>query len=281
MMIHRYFHILRPTQWLKNLMILFPPFLGGTILQPGIMGKSFAPILSFCMVSSGIYIINDILDAENDAVHPVKKARPIPSGQIGKKEAFLVSLLLLIAGLALGASLSRAFLAMVGLYVIISTSYSLKLKELPLIDIFCISAGFILRLEAGGFAFGITISEWLFLSVFLLSIFLSTGKRLYERTVLGDTAGCHRRSLMVYPDGFLDGILFLTGAVVLVTYTMYTLPHKSLIYSVPLCTFGLFRYILRVKSGLGGDPTESLLKDVQLFVVGILWVGMVGWSIYH
>ena len=135
-------------------------------------------------------------------------------------------------------------------------------------------------LMAGGEAFGVVISEWLFLTVFLLAMFLSTGKRLGEKIILGEEAGSHRKSLEGYPPGFLDGTMNLTGASVLVTYTMYALPHKPLVYSVPLCAYGLLRYILRVKSGAGGDPTESLVRDLQLLVVGLCWVVLVGWSIY-
>jgi hypothetical protein len=118
------------------------------------------------------------------------------------------------------------------------------------------------------------------LTVFLLALFLSTGKRLSESLTLGTDAGEHRASLACYPFGFLWGALYMTGAAVLVTYVMYVLHKPKLIYSVPLCLFGLLRYILRVSSGKGGDPTESLLKDWMLFVVGLLWVVMVFWSIY-
>jgi decaprenyl-phosphate phosphoribosyltransferase len=118
------------------------------------------------------------------------------------------------------------------------------------------------------------------LSVFLLAIFLSTGKRLYEKNALGENAANHRKALESYPPGFLDGTMYMTGGAVLVTYTLYVIEHQVLIYTVPLCCFGLLRYILRVKSGLGGDPTESLVRDVPLLVVGVLWVLMVGWGIY-
>jgi 4-hydroxybenzoate polyprenyltransferase len=150
------------------------------------------------------------------------------------------------------------------------------------VDIFCISAGFLLRLQAGGAAFNVVISEWLFLSVFLLSVFLSTGKRLAEKQRLGVAACHHRKALLAYPEGFLEGVLNMTGGAVLVTYTMYVISRHSalLVYTVPLCCFGLLRYILRVKTGKGGDPTESLTKDVPLLLVGMAWVVMVGWGIY-
>jgi 4-hydroxybenzoate polyprenyltransferase len=154
------------------------------------------------------------------------------------------------------------------------------LKHYPILDIFCIAAGFLLRLQAGGETFAVTISDWLFLSVFLLALFLGTGKRLSEKNMLGDKAVIHRKSLLAYPAGFLEGVMYLTGGSVLVTYTMYVITRHSLVYTVPLCCFGLLRYMLRVQQGLSGDPTDSLIKDLPLFSVGLLWVIMIGLGIY-
>lgn len=273
-------HILRPTQWLKNLMLMFPPFLGGEVLSPGMLAKSGIPLLSFCLASSSTYVLNDILDREKDRSHPKKRKRPISSGAVSLSTAVTACAILLAAALTLAAKVSAIFLSILLAYLVVSALYSITLKNLPIVDLFCVSAGFLFRLQAGGEAFGVTISEWLFLSVFLLSIFLSTGKRLCEKSSLGDHAGLHRKSLAAYPNGFLEGAMYMTGGAVLVTYTLYVLQHHVLIYTVPLCCFGLMRYILRVKSGLGGDPTESLIKDGPLLVVGILWAVMVGWGIY-
>jgi decaprenyl-phosphate phosphoribosyltransferase len=275
-----YINTLRPTQWLKNLVLFFPPFLGGEILRPGILQKGIIPFVTFCLASSSAYVLNDILDREHDRNHPRKKNRAIPSGMVSLPMAGALYVGLLAGSLFLAMRLSLGFLYILMAYAFVSGIYSLYLKKLPIVDLFCISAGFLLRLQAGGTSFRIVISEWLFLSVFLLSIFLSTGKRLYEKNALGDNAGDHRKSLLLYPQGFLDGTMYMTGAAVLVTYTMYVISRHTLIYTVPLCCFGLLRYIFRVKSGLGGDPTESLLKDGTLFVVGILWTVMVGWAIY-
>jgi decaprenyl-phosphate phosphoribosyltransferase len=272
--------LLRPTQWLKNLMLFFPPFMGGELLQHGIIQKGIMPFFSFCLASSATYIFNDIVDREKDLHHPKKKHRPIPAGKVSLIVAYVTAIVLIVAALFLGFYVSSIFLVILLTYLAISVSYTLKLKQLPIIDLFCISAGFILRLQAGGAIFAINITEWLFLSVFLLSLFLSTGKRLCEKYSMGDDAGNHRKSLLAYPPDFLDGTLYMTGGTVLVTYTMYAITRHSLLYTVPLCCFGLLRYILRVKSGFGGDPTESLLKDAPLFAVGLLWVIMVGWGTY-
>jgi 4-hydroxybenzoate polyprenyltransferase len=272
--------LVRPTQWLKNAILYFPPFLAGEILAPGMFMRGVVPLISFCLASSSGYVLNDILDRECDRKHPEKMKRPLPAGKISVAAAIAVCILLLSSSLYLATIVSPVFLYLLLAYSAISICYSIKLKNLPLVDLFCISSGFLLRLQAGGEVFQVRISAWLFLSVFLLSVFLSTGKRLCEKNTLGDSAGTHRKSLLSYPLGFLDGTMYMTGGAVLVTYTLYVIEHHVLIYTVPLCCFGLLRYILRVKSGLGGDPTESLLKDGPLFVVGVLWAVMVGWGIY-
>lgn len=273
--------ILRPIQWLKNLMLFFPPFLNGNMGR-GFLVSGVVPFAAFCLASSSTYILNDIADIKCDREHPVKVNRPLPSGAISLPLAAIFSFFLMIVSILLAAKISAVFLGYIVAYITVSIAYSFKLKHLPLVDIFCISSGFLLRLMAGGEAFSIPVSDWLFLSVFLLALFLSTGKRLSEKAAMGLFAGNHRKVLICYPEGFLEGLLYMTGSAVLVTYSMYTVSRHSLflLYTVPLCCFGLMRYVLRVKSGLAGDPTESLLRDVPLFATGLLWVIMVGIGIY-
>lgn len=272
--------LLRPTQWLKNLMLLFPPFLGGALLQEGLLQKAVIPLLAFCLASSSTYVFNDIFDKERDSQHPSKKHRPIPSGKVSPLYGFLLGLILGGGGVVLAWLISLPFFVLVVCYFCNSFAYSVRLKNFPLFDLFSISVGFLLRLLAGGEAFGVPISDWLFLSVFLLALFLSIGKRLGEKIALGASAGEHRQSLASYSEIYLQGSMFMTGAVVLVTYTMYVISRQTLIYTVPLCAFGLMRYVFRIESGKSGDPTESLLHDGPLLAVSLLWAVMVGWGIY-
>lgn len=280
-MITAYIALLRPTHWLKNLMLLFPPFLAGLILTPGVLAKGILPFWAFCLVSSAGYIFNDLLDREQDQGHPLKRLRPLASGIIKGSTAIVLAFVLLTCGLFLGALLKFSFLLYLLGYVLITLCYSLWLKQFPLIELFCISSGFLVRLQAGGVVFHVPVSPWLFLSVLLLSLFLSTGKRLGELQMLGDGASDHRVALASYPIGFLMGTLYLTASTVLVTYAMYVVQRPKLIYSVPLCLFGLLRYILRVSTGRGGDPTEALLNDRFLLVVSFIWVAMVFGSVYR
>ena len=272
--------LLRPIQWLKNLMVFFPPFLSGSILHDSMSWRSLLPFAVFCCASSASYIFNDLIDRPRDAKHPEKKNRPLPSGQIHPSAAILACALLCGMALGLSFTISTFFLRFVLIYITVMTCYSLFLKDVAILDIFCISLGFVLRLYAGGEAFSVEISDWLFLTVFLLAVFLSVGKRYSERRMLGDEAGLHRRTLDEYPDGFLGGVLYLSGSTVLVTYAMYTIAKPGMVYTVPLCMFGLLRYLMRIKCGESGDPTEALVRDLPLLTTGVMWGLFVGWSVY-
>lgn len=275
-----YVRIIRPRQWLKNLMVLFPPFLSGAVFQPGLLARGIVPFIAFCLASSATYLINDLLDADQDASHPRKCQRPIPSGAVSRRSALFLGLLLAAASVVLGLWVGRTFLLFLGLYLGISWAYSWRLKQLPIVDVFCIAFGFVLRLYGGGEAFGVLISDWLFLTVFLLAVFLSVGKRLSEMVQLGADAIPHRPSLAAYPEGFLESAMYLTGAAVLVTYALYAITTPLMVYTVPLCLLGLLRYMLLVRVGGEGDPTDALLRDGMLLTIGLLWALLVGLSIY-
>lgn len=276
-----YVKLFRPLQWLKNLMLFFPPFLAGSLLDPQVSVNGVPAFVAFCLASSAGYILNDILDLENDRLHPLKRYRPLSAGAIKPvTAATLAAVLFFVAAGTAASTLSLRFLLFLLLYLLITVAYSLKVKNIPLLDVFCIAAGFLIRLLAGGEAFAVPVSDWLFLTVFLLALFLSIGKRLAEKCSLGIDAERHRKSLSGYPEGFLEGAMYLTGGAVLVTYSLYTISRGQLLHTVPLCCFGLLRYIMRVKSGRSGDPTESLLKDPALLLTSFLWVISISVLVY-
>jgi len=275
-----YIRLLRPQQWLKNLMLFFPPFLGGILFQPDTWTHGILPFISFCLASSSGYILNDLIDRKADLNHPAKSSRPLASGRISVPLAATAAALLFMTAVPIAWYTQTTLAIIIVAYLTVSAAYSCCLKNVPVIDLFCIATGFLFRLQAGGTIFQVPISQWLFLSVLLLSLFLGAGKRLSEKITLLTNAAEHRKVLAHYPNGFLDGVLFMTGGAVLVTYSMYTLAHPLLVHTVPLCCFGLLRYMHRVMSGLGGDPSEALLRDPWLVLVGSAWVGMIGWGIY-
>lgn len=276
-----FFSVLRPHQWLKNLMLLFPPFLGGTLHRIDSLTAFALPLISFSLVASSIYVVNDIFDKQQDVNHPQKRQRPIASGQLSTRTAAFYAVLMFVVALPAAWQVSSSFLCVVLLYVLISVSYSLKLKSVPIVEMFCVISGFLLRLWAGGIAYRVSLSDWLVLSVFLLALFLVAGKRLGETNHAGGIAPTLIRPVLArYPARFFELCMAMSGAAVLVTYTLYLIRHHGNLLLVPLCCFGLLSYIARVLAGRGGDPTRALLRDPYLFVVGVAWVVLVAWDIY-
>lgn len=272
--------ILRPQQWIKNLLLLFPPFFGGKMLQPTVLSAVFPALLSFSLVASCTYIINDLKDAKADNNHKTKKNRLIARGAISPPLAIMLAAVLYVAAMLIASSVSRGFQLLLILYLAVSFLYTFFLKHAVIADIFFIAFGFLIRVLAGGEAFNVSVTNWLFLTVFMVSLLLAAGKRLGELVSLGDDARLHRKSLTYYSSSFLEGILWFSASSALVTYALYALEQKSgIFYTVPLAAYGLLRYIYIVKEG-NGDPTEAILKDGQIMGVGILWVMMIGIIIY-
>ncbi len=274
------FKLLRPQQWAKNLLLLFPPFFAGKLLDPTVISAIVPSLLSFSLAASCSYIINDIIDKEVDKNHHSKKNRAIARGDISVQLAIVLAFSLYLTAMLIASSFSTQFEGLLIIYLLVSLGYTFLFKNMVLIDIFFISFGFLMRVLSGGEAFHITVTSWLFLTVFLVSLLLGAGKRLGELVLLGDDAHKHRKILIQYSQSFLEGLLWFSAAAALVTYALYTLERQnSLFYTVPVAAFGLIRYIYIVKQGKG-DPTDALLFDKQILSTGILWVLMIGLIIY-
>jgi len=278
-----YIKLLRPHQWLKNLLLLFPPFFAGKIADPGVVAQILPALAAFSCASSCGYIINDIKDLNADKNHETKKYRPIASGDISVPIAILVAVVLYLISMLISLSIhgeDRRFQWFLTLYLFSSLMYTFFFKNFVILDIFIIALGFLIRVLAGGEAFRIPVTNWLFLTVFTVSLFLAAGKRLGELILLGETAQKHRRSLSQYSSTFLEGILWFSASTACVMYALYAIEHKNgLFYTVPLATFGLIRYVFIAKEGRG-DPTEALLRDPQILCIGTLWTAMIGLIIY-
>ncbi len=272
--------LLRPQQWLKNIILLFPSFFNGTLTTDLSRISLMRAVISFCLISSAMYIFNDIADIKKDRQHPQKKYRPLAAGIISPFSALHIAAILVFLTYLTASSLSIIFLILLAAYIIISLLYTYFLKHIAILDIICVSAGFLIRLQAGGEATRIHISEWLFISVFLLAAFLSTGKRVYEKDSLGTRAVNHRQTLDLYPSGFLDGLMFITGTAVMITYSLYVITKPGLVYTVPVCFSALLRYTFLARNKVVGDPTEAILKDSPLFISSLLWAIMVAAVIY-
>lgn len=237
-------------------------------------------LAAFSLVASSSYIVNDIKDCDADKNHPNKKNRCMPRGDISISTALFLSVFLLIIAISTSFWISRFYWSYLLLYFIVSMCYTFYLKQIVIVDIFVIAFGFLIRVLAGGEAFNIKVTSWLFLTVFIVALFLAAGKRLGEMVLQGENAGKHRKSLNNYSHSFLEGFLWSSASTALVTYALYIIENRDgLLYTVPLALFGLVRYIYNAREGRG-DPTEALLKDRQIMATGIIWATMVGIIIY-
>ncbi len=270
------FRALRPNQWTKNLVVVAPFIFAlgdqSQSLSAWSFGMAAVSCGLFCLLSSGIYLFNDILDRESDRLHPVKRFRPIASGAVSVPCAGVLSACLLAASLTCAFVLAPSFGAVAATYVVMQAAYTLWLKHIALVDVFVIAAGFVLRAVAGGVTLKITLSPWLLLCAFLLALFLGLCKRRHEK-YLSDNPEESRPSLDQYHVKLLDQLIAIVSAAVIVCYSIYTLwPETTrkfgtslLALTIPFVIFGIFRYLdLVYRKDAGGRPEKVLLTDLPL-----------------
>jgi 4-hydroxybenzoate polyprenyltransferase len=271
-----YLRLLRPKQWIKNLFVFAALIFARDLFTLPLLGLATAAFVIFCLASSGIYIINDILDVEHDRNHPVKCRRPIASGRITEGRAFGLALLLLAVSLV-GSCLVTWLLGLVTLvYITLMIFYSLWLKQQVILDIFTIAAGFVLRVVAGAASTRVYFSPWLLLCTIFLSLFIALGKRRHELYLLSDNAAEHRSALESYSFTFIDQMVGIATSATILSYSLYTFlapTNRNLIYTIPFVLYGLFRYLYVIyQQKSGGAPEEVLLHDRPLLVAVALWI---------
>jgi len=276
-----YIKELRIKHWVKNLFLFAAPFFGGVLFKDSTLYLALPAFVSFSLCASAVYIINDIVDIKTDLLHPKKSRRPIASGAISPKNAVLIALMLTVISLFISFRISPTFFGFIVLYFLIQTAYSIYLKHIAVADIFCIASGFVIRILAGGAAFNVEVSRWLFLTMFMIALMLAAGKRIGEAVLLNENAQAHRKSLDKNFIKTLNEIFLISAAGSLIAYALYTIEQSpKLIYTVPVVTFGLFRYLLISKKG-GGDPTDALTGDKWLALTVLLWLFMTGFLRYN
>jgi 4-hydroxybenzoate polyprenyltransferase len=263
----------RPRQWYKNLLLFAGLVFSLHLFEPGLALRSVAGFAVFCALASGIYALNDVLDAAEDRLHPRKRTRPVASGRIPVPVAVGFGGALLGAGLASAWFLGLGFF-LVGLaYVLLQMGYLLSFKHQVFLDLFSISSGLVLRAIAGVVLIGVALSPWLILCTFFLALFLGLGKRRNELSVLGDGAALHRKNLGDYTPALLDQATTVITSALVVSYSLYAFFHenKLMMATIPFALYGLFRYMFLVSErGMGGEP-EAIFKDVPSLVNMALW----------
>lgn len=273
---------LRPRQWTKNGLIFVALAFTLNLQQPGLLLRSILAFVCFCMLSSAGYLLNDVVDAEADRQHPTKRLRPVAAGQVSVLVALGIGVVLAILGLG-GCFLLSVDLGLLALtYLLLTAVYSTTLKHLVLLDIFGIAGGFVLRAAAGAVAIDVPISPWLYIATLLGALLIALGKRRTEIQVLGaEEAIGHRRNLRSYSLEFIDQLILVISSAALMTYALYTfsaenLPRShSMMLTIPVVLYGLFRYLFLIRQGdVGGAPEELLFRDRPLLIAVVVWAAL-------
>jgi 4-hydroxybenzoate polyprenyltransferase len=280
----------RPREWIKNGVLFAPLFFSQNLLNPDLLFKASLAFGLFCLVASGVYLINDICDRDSDKKHPQKRTRPIASGALPVSVAIPVAVFLLCPALIGGLVLDASFGSVTLGYVVLNLAYSNWLKHLVILDVFSIAAGFILRVLAGAVVVDVVMSQWLIICTTLLALFLGFSKRRHELVNLAGDASLHRRVLAEYDAPFLDMMIAIVTSATLIGYILYTVSEQTvqqfhsdkLVLTVPFVLYGIFRYLYRVyHNGDGGNPSRTLLTDRPLLTDLVLWGMSCGLILYR
>jgi 4-hydroxybenzoate polyprenyltransferase len=271
---------MRPRQWIKNGFIFFALIFDRQLFNPDPFLRTLAGFFLFCLISSAVYLFNDIADVEADRNHPVKKFRPIASGQLPAGAAWTAALLLVIVSLPLAYLLSPAFFVILVTYLVINLLYSRWLKHIPILDVMIIAFGFVLRVAAGVTLITVErFSPWLYVITLLFSLYIGLGKRRAEISLLSQGAAAHRKVLDGYTLPLLDQYITIVSGMTIITYSLYTfsapnLPvNHTMMLTIPFVIYGIFRYLQLIQTGhAAGSPDEVALKDRPLQATMILWV---------
>lgn len=272
----------RPHHWVKNGFVLMGLLFGHAWDQPGAVAAALLATAAFCLMSSAVYAMNDCLDRERDRAHPDKRLRPVAAGQISVGQAFAFAATLAGAAMWLGWQAGSLVALLLAAYALLNVAYSAGLKHVPVLDVFIIAAGFMLRILAGTQGIGIEPSHWLLFCGFLVTLFLGFAKRRAELARLGGEgqAGRHRAVLDAYTLPFLDAMVFLCAAGSVIAYGLYTVSADTLAThgtrltaTLPWVLFGTFRLLYRLhRDGAGGDPVADLFGDPWMLAAGAGWL---------
>lgn len=276
-----YINLLRAKDWAKNLFLFIPVFFSGLIFNKETYPLLLLGFLAFCCIASSIYIINDYRDIEDDKKHPVKSKRPLASGAVSRTAAVIICALLILLGFGIAFFIEMKFVFVLGIYFLLNLGYSFGLKNIPILDIGIVAAGFVLRVKAGAVIADIGISEWLNIMVFLLALFMAIGKRRDDVLLKLSSGTDMRRAIKGYNLEYLNVVLALVCAVIVVAYFMYTMSPEverrmgtyRLYYTCLFVLAGILRYLqiifVQVASG---SPTKILYRDRFIQFTLLLWI---------
>jgi 4-hydroxybenzoate polyprenyltransferase len=271
---------MRLRQWTKNGFVFFALVFDKQLFLRDPFLRTLAGFFLFCLISSAVYLLNDIFDVEADRKHPEKKHRPLASGKLSIKVAWGAAIALVIVALPLAYLLSPVLFIILATYLVVNLLYSLWLKHVPILDVLIVSSGFVLRVAAGVALITVErFSPWLYMITTLFSLYIGFGKRRAEMSLLDKGAGSHRKVLDGYTLPLLDQFITIVSGMTIVTYSLYTffaenLPaNHSMMLTIPFVVYGIFRYLQLIQTGhAAGAPDEVALKDRPLQTTVALWM---------
>ena len=287
------FRAMRPRQWSKNLLLFVAPAAASALGHWSVFWRVVVAFLIFSAAASGHYLINDVLDAEQDRNHPVKRMRPVASGELPELVAVGAAVALIAIALAGAALLGPwGFLLVVAVYLALTTAYSLWLKRQPVVELVIVALGFVLRAVAGGLVAHVYLSNWFLVFISFAALFVVTGKRYAEHARLGETRGFHRSVLDEYTESFLRSTLTICASVTVATYCLWAFDRTGLlapnaghhavwieltVVPLVLAVLHIFRLL---DAGKGGEPERLALQDRLLQAYGLLWVALMVIGLY-
>ena len=273
--------LLRPKHWIKNLFIFVPTFFAGSLFQDSKLDQLIYGFLLFSMLASSIYILNDINDVADDRIHPKKRLRPIASGAVKTSTAWIIMGIMVLVSLSSALLLNSFFFYLLLGYFILNVGYSLGLKNIPILDLFIVSFGFLLRVYCGGILGDVEISHWLSIMILLLALFLIIAKRRDDLVIRGETGEIVRKSSQAYNLEFINSCITLLSAVVIVAYIMYTVSpevikrfNSNYLFATTIFVIaGIMRYLqITFVEQNSGSPTTILFRDKFILITIIGWI---------
>lgn len=269
----------RPKQWTKNLLVVAAPGAAGVLGDGDVLVATLGALVAFCLGASATYLLNDAADVEADRAHATKRHRPIAAGELSVATARVTAVVLALLAGGIALAVRWQLLVVLVAYVALTTTYSLVLKHVVLLDVIALASGFVLRAVAGGAAADVPISDWFFIVTSFGSLFMAVGKRHAEVVTMGDDAGAHRKVLDGYSPGFLAHLRAVSSGVVLVAYCLWAFERAEVLdvsvpwYQVSIVPFAtaILRYAQLLDAGEGGAPEDLILSDRILLGAGVLW----------
>ena len=273
--------LMRPKHYIKNLLIFVCVFFDRDLLSPSVLFRALGGFCAFCLISSVVYIFNDIHDVEEDRLHEIKKNRPIAAGTISAHDGYIIAAILFVMAIILNLFSAKSVLTsfvIIGLYFAVNLGYSLGLKEIPILDIVLLVSGFFLRVLYGAALVGSFVSSWVYLTVISLSFYLGLGKRRNELKKMG-SSGSTRRVLTFYSYSFLDKFMYLCLTLAITFYSLWSADAAivdkystdKLVWTVPLVMIIMMKYSADIESGSYGDPVDGITHDKLLLFLGFLY----------